>query len=299
MPTFFDGRGGVAGAELTEEQRQTVIKEALHRGMTEEQAHELAYGEDEPSGTVQAKPQAPTVTPPKDADAAKTLLLASGPFYRQVAPEERDEVEKAKKKHRDAAHASGSRRDGKLSATSGGGEGKDKKLTDQLDAVIPDPLEEVVGDLLPFRLWMAQVADPETEQTWNVDHDLEEGTVTVTAESQMSDHIVVTAEIVAPSSPGERKNDPTVTVAVTDPTTDDVLVEPKTESATVTEDLPRVAIGEVVEAVIEAQQTTDEEPSAEARRSQGRHPHLPLRPTPRLTSRSRLAATAGQGTSSS
>jgi hypothetical protein len=50
------------------------------------------------------------------------------------------------------------------------------KLTDKLDSVMPDPVEELVGDLLPFPLWMVHVAEPGTEPTSDVEHDPEEDT---------------------------------------------------------------------------------------------------------------------------
>ncbi|MFJ5740206.1 hypothetical protein [Streptomyces microflavus] len=46
-----------------------------------------------------------------------------------------------------------------------------QKITDHLDEIMPDPLEEALGDLLPFRKWMAQICEPGTEPSWTVEHD--------------------------------------------------------------------------------------------------------------------------------
>lgn len=252
VPTFFDGHGGIAGVELTEEQREAVMKEAVRRGMTREQAHDLAYGEDDSAEAAKPKPASPRVTPPKKSDGGESHVLASGPMYREVAPVEKGEIEdRAKKRDSAPREREGSQAKGKHAAQSGSGEGK-RKLTDQLDAVIPDPVEELVGDLLPFRLWMAHVAEPGTEPSWDVEHDPGEGTVTVTAESQMTDNMTVTVEVTAPVEQTPEAPPSTVAVTVTDPQTDTVTVATETETVEGHDDIPRVAIGEVVEAVVSA-----------------------------------------------
>ncbi|GGN41693.1 hypothetical protein GCM10012285_21160 [Streptomyces kronopolitis] len=257
VPTFFDGQGGIAGVELTEEQRKAVTKEALRRGMTKEQAHDLAYGEAEPTEATKpkSKPRSLSVTPPKESDGKEAHVLASGPMYREVAPTEDQEIKKGAKSRGSAAarESKGNQAKGKHAAPSRNGEGK-HKLTDKLDAVIPDPVEELVGDLLPFRLWMAHVAEPGTEPTWGVEHDPEEDTVTVTAESQMADSMTVTVEVTAPVEQTPDAPLSTVSVTVTNPQTDEVTVATDTETAVAAEEVPRVAIGEVVEAVISARQ---------------------------------------------
>ncbi|GGU77493.1 hypothetical protein GCM10010211_49270 [Streptomyces albospinus] len=255
VPTFFDGHGGVAGVELTEEQRKAVIKEALHRGMTKEQAHDLAYGSDESSEPDRPKPQQPPVGPPATLDGKEAHVLASGPLYRQVAPAEEQDAKNAEKNRKKGEqHPSGKDgAGGKSSATSGKGKDKEnRKLTDELDAFIPDQVEKVIGDLLPFRLWMAQVADPSTKPTWDVVHEPEEGTVTVTAESQMADNMTVTVEVTAPVEQTPDALPATVAVTVTDPQTDTVTAVTEIETVEGHDNIPRVAIGEVVEAVISA-----------------------------------------------
>ncbi|MEW1616205.1 MULTISPECIES: hypothetical protein [unclassified Streptomyces] len=91
---------------------------------------------------------------------------------------------------------------------------------------------------------MAQISEPGTEPSWTVEHDEEVGTVTVTAESQMTDRAKATAEVVVPvaaDGAAELEAAPVVTVTVTDPRTDEVLVESVPEVAETAEDVTRMA----------------------------------------------------------
>lgn len=83
VPTYFDGRGGIAGIPLTEEQRQAVVKEALRRGVSAEDAHALAYGEADESALIDK----PEVKPP--TTGGDYTILAAGPIYREVARQRR------------------------------------------------------------------------------------------------------------------------------------------------------------------------------------------------------------------
>ncbi|MGW6773051.1 hypothetical protein ACWGBX_21865 [Streptomyces sp. NPDC055037] len=79
----------------------------------------------------------------------------------------------------------------------------------------------------------------------------------------MSDDLTVTAHVVAPPSDDEHTPDPTVTVTVTDSQTGEVLSKSEPQVAESLEDVPRVAIGEVVDAVISASVTTHEDDDAD------------------------------------
>jgi len=180
-------------------------------------------------------------------------------MYREVAPVEIKE--QAKNPVSGAPRGSGRTQAQGEPAASGNGEGKNRKITDALDAVIPDPLEWMMGDLMPFRLWMANVADPGTEPTWEVAHDPEEGTVTVTAESQMTDSMSVTVEVTSSVEQAPEAPSSTVSVTVTDPQTGRVTASPEVETVEGGhDDIPRVAIGEVVEAVVTASTDGSAEP---------------------------------------
>jgi hypothetical protein len=111
VPTYFDGRGGIAGVPLTDEQRQAVMKEAIRRGLSKEDARALAYGEDD-EFTKPAQPVRPDVEKHGDGD---TQVLASGPLYREVAPTEERE-----------SAGSGSRAQGKT-ASQRGSQGEEPK----------------------------------------------------------------------------------------------------------------------------------------------------------------------------
>ncbi|MCC2278849.1 hypothetical protein LKL35_25975 [Streptomyces sp. ET3-23] len=261
VPTYFDGHGGIAGVPLTEEQRQAVVKEALRRGVSPEDAHTLAYGVAEDSKPVVK----PNVTPPAYGG---TTVLAAGPVYREVAPTElnatgSDTAAPDKTPDREipvpseTARPSTGRRDDEAK-----GEDKPKEmgtkemLKRSFESVLPDPVEKPVEDLLgrlnPFRSYMFMISQPGTEPTFTA-AEPEDGMVTVTAETQVTDSMAVKVEVTAPVEETADAPPSTVSVTVTDPLTDKVTVA--SETATVEgghDDIPRVAIGEVVEAVVTA-----------------------------------------------
>jgi hypothetical protein len=109
-----------------------------------------------------------------------------------------------------------------------------------------------VDTLTPFRSYMVAISQPGTEPTFDVTEPDSEGMVTVTAEAQVTESMTVTVEVTAPVQPAPDAPPCTVAVTVTDPQTDEVMVPTDTETVDATGDVPRVAIGEVVEAVISA-----------------------------------------------
>ncbi|WP_327431383.1 hypothetical protein [Streptomyces sp. NBC_01236] len=264
VPTYFDGRGGIAGVPLTDEQRQAVMKEAIRRGLSKEDARALAYGEDD-EFTKPAQPVRPDAGKRGDGD---TQVLASGPLYREVAPTEEGE-----------SAGSGSRAQGKTPSERGsqgkqpkesekpsGDPGKSEekpkgklgKLGDVVHEVVPDPVEDLVDTLTPFRTYMVAISQPGTEPTFDVSEPDAEGIVTVTAESQVTDSMTVTVEVTAPLESTPEALPCAVSVTVTDPQTGEVTVASDTETVDAAGEVPRVAIGEVVEAVIEASEAGEE-----------------------------------------
>ncbi|MEU5902121.1 hypothetical protein [Streptomyces venezuelae] len=260
VPTYFDGHGGIAGVPLTEEQCRAVVAEAMRRGMPKEAAHDLAYGAD--SETV-----------------GEDTVLADGgarqPVYRKVAPTEVDHAsvdaparsagggKPVNQGRREGAGTQG-RRDEERQAGDGKGQGRppekrekpsvadvfEQELKDQ----IPDPIEDVLGPFNPFRAFLADLsmygADVELEVS---EPDPVTDTVTVTGSTTVSDDVAVTVEAEVPveeSRPGERKPC-TITTTVKHPETGVV----KSESTAIVhdpDDVPRVAVNEVVDAVLEA-----------------------------------------------
>lgn len=266
VPTYFDGRGGIAGIPLTEEQRQAVVKEALRRGVSAEDAHALAYGEADESALIDK----PEVKPP--TTGGDYTILAAGPIYREVAPAETPAgddyaADPGAASSRPAApngtpQSSGGEGKAKGKEKAKGESAKPKKLgmkesfKRSAEAVIPDPIEEPVEDFLgrisPFRSYMFAISAPGTEPTFTVGEP-EDGMVTVTAESQVTDNMTVTVDVTAPVEDHPEAPPSTVSVTVTDPQTDEVTVATETETVDGGhEDIPRVAIGEVVEAVVTA-----------------------------------------------
>ncbi|MFE7619221.1 hypothetical protein [Streptomyces sp. NPDC057496] len=247
--------------QLTEEQRAAIIKEAVHRGMTHKQAHDLVYGADDDSSEDTPEPSSPTTPPHKDKmekGQDDSVVLASGPMYRPVAPVEQHGTEKAAKERKGNSHSeSVAGNEGQAfyqRCAEQGGRG----IFGHLGDALPDPAKDVVENLVGFQLWMVDVADEGTEPTWDVDQDPTSGTATVVAQSQVSDHMTVRAEIVSPATPVAKSDDSTVMVTVTDPTTGDVLAASEPQSVETPKEASHVAISEVADAVIEARSADDE-----------------------------------------
>ncbi|MFI7315516.1 hypothetical protein [Streptomyces venezuelae] len=273
VPTYFDGHGGIAGVPLTEEQRRAVVAEAVRRGMSTEAAHDLAYGEDSESG------------------GEDTVLADRGarqPVYRKVAPTEVDHAsvdaparsagggKPVTQGRREGAGTQG-RRDDERQAGDGKGQGRPPEMGEKrvqpsvaevfkegLKDQIPDPIEDVLGPFNPFRAFLADLSmygvDVELEVS---EPDPKTDTVTVTGSTTVSDDVAVTVEAEVPVEeprPGERKPC-TITTTVTHPETGVV----KSESTAIVhdpDDVPRVAVNEVVDAVLEASDGTRAEEKA-------------------------------------
>ncbi|MFE7480060.1 hypothetical protein [Streptomyces sp. NPDC057552] len=257
VPTFFDGQGGVAGVQLTEKQRKAVVGEALRRGMSKDQAYDLAYGDaaSAPDDRSDLRPMSEGGRRTADAKQPQTGEL----MYRAVAPSERVAAkhQSAERQEDPVGRPDAPRRDDGSEIRKAKDVDTRQKITESMDKLLPDPLEEALGGLLPFRMWMAQICEPGAEPSWTVEHDVDKGTVTVTAESQMTAQSKVTAEVTLPVPAGgdaEPDAAPVVTVTVTDPVTDEVLVVSSPQVAETAQDVSRVAIGEVVEAVLDARE---------------------------------------------
>lgn len=255
VPTYFDGKGGIAGVPLTGEQRQAVMKEAIRRGLSKEDARALAYGEGD-EFTKPAQPVRPDAEKQRDGD---TQVLASGPLYREVAPtEERESAGSGGRAQGKTPSERGSQ--GKEPKEPSGDVGKSEekpkgelsKLGDVVHEVVPDPVGDLVDTLTPFRSYMVAISQLGTEPTFDVSEPDAEGIVTVTVESQVTDSMTVTVEVTAPLESTSEAPPCAVSVTVTDPRTGEVTVATDAETVDAAGDVPRVAIGEVVEAVITA-----------------------------------------------
>ncbi|WP_282703793.1 hypothetical protein [Streptomyces sp. CC219B] len=273
VPSFFDGRGGVAGVEFTPEQRRAIIREALSRGMDLGEAHDLAYGDD------------------GGADDDQTYVLADGDLYRHVAPAEaavhrsgvgQQEGASAGAQQPNAAPPVGEGDPkGKQGPKAPEGNGKDKDKTpkagtprredkemgvldtlgEEVKKVVPDPIEDAVEVLTPFRAFMADISQPGAEPTFEVKHldlngDKSVDAVYITARSQVSDSVAVTAEVVAPID-GATEHPCVIAVTLTDPATSEVILPAEPVLVDDPESISRAAIGEVVDAVVGANKVDD------------------------------------------
>ncbi|MFJ9158648.1 hypothetical protein ACIRPS_17815 [Streptomyces griseoviridis] len=292
--TYFDGAGGIAGVPLTEEQRSALIKEAERRGMSEDDAYALAYGDgSEATKTKDGKTIVDT----------KHVALADGPVYKRLAPSEqaqdtsvfqsgraaspnlvdqlspgksdstksapqpRQSPEKQKPKPqpgrrteaKDGDKATPYYEQGRVDLD---GNATPHTFSDDLHAVLPDPFDDVITALTPFSAWIDDLSAPGTTPDISVQPG-PDGGVTMTAVAQVSDDITVTTHVVAPSPDDEHAPDPTVTVTVTDSQTGEVLSKSEPQAAESIDDVPRVAIGQVVDAVISASDVTHEDEDAD------------------------------------
>ncbi|MEU3709051.1 hypothetical protein [Streptomyces catenulae] len=285
IPTYFDGHGGIAGVPMTDEQRKALSKEAVRRGMSKSDADALAYGDELPEGAAASEAEGRT-----GQGNAPTAML-----YREVAPSEgtdraavADEEGKADRKA-PAAPSRAEKLDPRATANAGptadkrrgGEESVGEIIKHEIGELLPESVKDLVDHLAPFRSYMAAISQPGTEAIWEVSEPHRTtGDVTIEATSQVSESISVSVEVTASDSVKRGAEvGPSVSVTVTDPATDEVLVEPEPEQVDVPEDASRVAIGSVVEAVVAASvdeygaveaaqsrrstETADEPPSAE------------------------------------
>ncbi|MEV7282637.1 hypothetical protein [Streptomyces sp. NPDC093111] len=261
VPTYFDGHGGIAGVPLTEEQRDAVVREALRRGVSQEDAHALAYGE----GTAPQHPEGPKGKSPNPG----MTVLAAEPIYREVAPlEKRVEggdgpaapgLPDPKLRHESGGRQQSSRREEKDKGRTK--PGIKEQMRNMVEKVVPDPIEKPLGEVLsplnPFRSYMKAISQPGTEPLFTVSPP-EGGVVTITAETQVTETMAVTVEVKTPVVEAPHSPPPSVSVTVTNPETD--VVTAVSEERLVpggSADIPRVAIGEVVEAVVAAASEPD------------------------------------------
>ncbi|KUP96413.1 hypothetical protein AC529_12410 [Thermobifida cellulosilytica TB100] len=289
IPTFFDGHGGIAGVEFTEEQRQALVEEAVRRGMTEAEARELAYGSDNA----------------EQVDDAGAYIRASGTLYRHLSPDEEASYEptadnpdagnpegnvrarskvtpgqKSPKDSKDKAHGSAGSSTKKTSKPQKKAKsGIKDTIKGAVKQVVPDPIEDAVKSLpdglVPFRTFMADISLPGTEPQFTVyaldtDRDADVEALQITATTQMSESVTVIAEVVAPVGKSAEAPPCIVEVTLTDPTTDVVIADPEPVIVENPQEVSQAAIGEIVNTVVEAaqddtpaeRQTTPSEPEA-------------------------------------
>ncbi|MER7997655.1 hypothetical protein [Streptomyces sp. NPDC095613] len=212
----------------------------------------MSYGEDDEF----KKPVQPDAVGKGGGDAE---ILASGPLYREVAPyEKRESAGSGHRAQRETPSERGRQSEGPKESARGTGKAKEEpkdklgKLGDTVREVVPDPIEDLVDMLTPFRSYMVAISRPGTVPTFEVSEPDGEGMVTVTAESQVTDTMAVTVEVTAPVEATPEAPPCVVSVTATDPQTDEVMVPTDTETVVSTGEVPRVAIGEVVEAIVSA-----------------------------------------------
>ncbi|WP_123995402.1 hypothetical protein [Streptomyces sp. Ag109_G2-6] len=289
IPTFFDGRGGISGVEFTPEQREAIVREALSRGMSKEEAHELAYGfrpgdEDDGDGAyVLADGEVYRhLTPAEDADftaASDGVEAPSAESYIAVASLDKKVVAQDGRAKSAAPAAEGSKSAlGRKAPSQTGSAGTTAKkrttpkkpksgikdtIKGAVKQVVPDPIEDAVKSLpdglMPFRMFMADISAPGTQPQFTVyaldmDRDDDVEALQITAKAQVSESVAVTAEVVAPVEKSPEAPPCLVEVTLTDPTTDEVIADPAPVVVHNPEDVSQAAIGEIVDTVVDATQ---------------------------------------------
>ncbi|MGW3336249.1 hypothetical protein ACWDCL_02045 [Streptomyces sp. NPDC001009] len=199
VPTFFDGHGGVAGVPLTPEQRKAVMREAQRRGISTDEAREMAYGDggDEGVFTHTATGMYRQVAPMEYAtlevgggsEAPSGIAHASAPS--QVLAEPEPQVLEAQVDEAGGSAATADTETNEEAASAQGSTSKPVKpkakpkkakpkkakpapsLTDRLKTAVKDVVPGSVkqlGDVLPkglnlqpLSLFMADISQPGTE----------------------------------------------------------------------------------------------------------------------------------------
>jgi len=271
VPTFFDGQGGVAGVQLTEEQRQAVIKMAVARGMSEREAHELAYGSDDKErhdngGAYIWAAGTPLrhLSPVEEAAHKTTPAVGTGrdngagpnPSTTSKGADSNLKEQKGKPAKGEAA-ATGKAKKGKPEEKAK--QGVTDMLKESLREAVPDPVEDVfeVLRLKPFVSFLAEISEPGTEPAFEVheidtDGDSEAEAVRITASTQVSQTVMMTTNVVAPLESSPEAPASTIAVTLTDLATNEVIVAPDSKAVADSVDVSQAAIGEIVDAVTEA-----------------------------------------------
>ncbi|WP_089224258.1 hypothetical protein [Actinacidiphila glaucinigra] len=275
MPTYLDGSGGIAGIPLTEDQREALIQEAQRRGIPQAEAYALAYGDGAkitvtPDGEVSVDtsgvvvPNGPMYTllspaaPPANlADSVEHIFnIQAAPKTPQLplAPKEPG------KKGKHGPHKGHDNPKGKppKGATPRGGtpyyESSGTNPYDDRGSVVKNVLPPVLGDVIDvlpgFRQWLGDVSgdasNVETTITQAGDR------IMITVAATISPDLTVTTVIEAPANPRQASDGLVVTTVVTNPDTGEEIARTDPQEIHDTEQATGVAIGQVVEAVIDA-----------------------------------------------
>ncbi|MEU2111482.1 hypothetical protein [Streptomyces sp. NPDC019507] len=290
-PTWFDGAGGIAGVSFTDEQRKALIHEAERRGMSVQDAYALAYGDQAKitihlDGTVDVDttqvvvPNQPVyaLTPPGMGGPiirqAGGSLLAAGPLnpgplvdIPQYGPPVPGQGVKGEKqgKGKEAKGKGGKGQGPKLIKPSNrndiqpnlapesdhyyenSGENPYQKPPG-IRGALPPIVDDVIGLLPGYKQWLGEVAGNSS----NVDTTITQqgNTVTITVTATISSDLAVTTSIAAPLS--KQAGSFTVTTVVTNVNTGVELGRSDTQEVHDSSSATGVAIGQTVDAVIEA-----------------------------------------------
>lgn len=272
MPTYLDGGGGIAGVPLTEEQRKALVREAKRRGLSTSDAYALAYGDNAvvqarkdgtaevatddvivPNGPVYAK--LPTSkTPTKESDTAalsggdevlaekSDATPAKGSKPTQGPSKGKAKTSETGKPSKKPPTVSAYEEDPYYPTTGESFYDDDKGLKD----LLPSPLDKVVDGMTTYSLWLdaASLGTPESVGTVQAD------TLTVVVEADLAPDLTLTTTLTTPLDE-ESKVEPVGTTVVTASSTGAVLAE-KTGTCPSVHAVSAVAIGQTVDAVLEA-----------------------------------------------
>ncbi|MFF4244269.1 hypothetical protein ACFYY2_07315 [Streptomyces sp. NPDC001822] len=279
MPTYLDGSGGIAGVPLTDEQRVALVREAQRRGLSVRDSYALAYGDQArimirpdghvavdtkgvvvPNGPVYAQvPPAQKVPAKIGTGELESIFAAEGPVQGPAAPLKPGAQAPDSKPHKGAGKAAPKDPKGPKAP-------KESKEPDYYEnsgenpyedgGSIKDALPPIVGDvvdLLPgFRTWLGQVAGDEAAVNTEIVRNGEMVTITVSA--TISSGITVTTVIEAPADPHQQSEGIVVTTVVSDAQTGQEITRSDSTEVHDTDSATGVAIGQAVDAVIDAVQ---------------------------------------------
>ncbi|MGA5019213.1 hypothetical protein ACPCAA_17575 [Streptomyces griseoincarnatus] len=266
-PTYLDGGGGIAGVPLTEEQRQALIREAKRRGLTTEHAYALAYGDNavvhvDKKGKVHVDtskvvvPNGPVYAQvaPTDVEAASTAVATI-----QAAAQRAPEAKVTQEPEAPSAEAPEDVQDPLPSAPDAGRMGVssvesyyptsgESVYEDEstLKEILPAPLEKVVDGVTSYSTWLEgpSTGTPETVGIVKANR------LTMMVAAPLAGDLTLTTTVEAPIE-GEGKVEPLVTAVITDNETGEVVAE-ESKTCPSVHAVSAVAIGETVDAVIEA-----------------------------------------------
>jgi hypothetical protein len=280
QPTYLDGGGGIAGVPLTAEQRKALIAEARRRGLSVSEAYALAYGDGvvvhpHKDGTVHVDtshvkvPDRPVYirtahpsTPSKVEQVPLTEEKAEGTTSAVGRGQAKGKDEKPAKAQEKPAQGKG---EGKGKQGKGKGkeaddgyydssgdnyyEEEEKEKDSGLKSVLPPALDSLVDSASEVTGFLSQASPGEVTVVGPVQRG---NHVMMMMSAPLAEDLTVKTTIATPIE-AEAPVQPVVTTVAVNTDTGEVVAKEKDTCDDVSE-VPTVAIGQVVDVVLEARE---------------------------------------------